>query len=241
MTRLLAALLAGAVSLTAQASEDQVKTAIQTLVPNAKIDSIAESVIPGLYEVVLDSQIVYVSQDGKYLVQGSVFDIGKRADLTEQTRAGIRRSALKAIPKDQRIVFAPAGTPKHTLTVFTDIDCGYCRRMHSQVADYNRLGIAVEYVFFPRSGPGTESWQKAVSVYCADDKRIAMTDAKAGQPVPEKTCVNPIQEHFDLGSKVGVNGTPAVFTEDGTQVGGYSAPDQLIQRLDQLAAQKNAG
>ncbi len=241
MTRLLAALLAGAVSLTAQASEDQVKTAIQTLVPNAKIDSIAESVIPGLYEVVLDSQIVYVSQDGKYLVQGSVFDIGKRADLTEQTRAGIRRGALQSIPKDQRIVFAPAGMPKHTLTVFTDIDCGYCRRMHSQVADYNRLGIAVEYVFFPRSGPGTESWQKAVSVYCADDRRVAMTDAKAGQPVPEKTCANPIQEHFDLGSKVGVNGTPAVFTEDGTQVGGYSAPDQLIQRLDQLAAQKNAG
>lgn len=239
MIRSLAALLLGALVFPAYASDATIRAAIESLVPNAKIDSIAEAVVPGLYEVILEGQIVYVSRDGKYLVQGSLFDIANKVDVTEKTRAGIRTAALKNIPKDQRIIFAPEN-PKHTLTVYTDIDCGYCRRMHQQVAELNKLGIAVEYVFFPRSGPGTESWTKAVSVYCADDRRAALTDAKAGQPVPPKTCANPIEEHFALGSKVGVNGTPAVFTEDGTQVGGYSPPEQLIQRLDELAAQKVA-
>jgi thiol:disulfide interchange protein DsbC len=239
MIRLLAVLLFGALVFPAHASDDTIRAAIETLVPNAKIDSIAEAVVPGLYEVILEGQIVYVSQDGKYLVQGSLFDIANKVDVTEQTRAGIRTAALKNIPKDQRIIFSPEN-PKHTLTVYTDIDCGYCRRMHQQVAELNKLGIALEYVFFPRSGPGTESWTKAVSVYCADDRRAALTDAKAGQPVPPKECANPVEQHFALGSKVGVNGTPAVFTEDGTQVGGYSPPDQLILRLDQLAAQKAA-
>jgi thiol:disulfide interchange protein DsbC len=237
MIRSLLALLLGASVFSVHASDDKVRAAILSLVPSAKIDSIAESVLPGVFEVVLDGQIVYVSGDGKYLVQGSLFDIANKTDLTEQTRAGIRTALLKQIPAEQHIVFAP-DKPKHTLTVYTDIDCGYCRRMHQQIADYNRVGIAVEYLFFPRSGPGTESWDKAVSVYCADDRHAAMTAAKAGEPVPSKTCPNPIEEHFALGGRMGVNGTPAVFTADGTQVGGYAPPEQLIQRLDQLAAQK---
>lgn len=240
MIRTLVALLLGAVVLPLHASDAKIRAAIETLVPNAKIDSIAEAVVPGLFEVILDGQIVYVSQDGKYLVQGSLFDIANKVDVTEQTRAGIRTSALRNIPKDERIIFGPEN-PKHTLTVYTDIDCGYCRRMHQHVEEFTKLGIALEYVFFPRSGPGTESWEKAVSVYCADDRRAALTDAKAGLLVAPKTCANPIEAHFALGSKVGVNGTPAVFTQDGTQVGGYSPPEQLIQRLDDLAAKQAAG
>jgi len=237
MIRLLAALVFGALVLPAHADDAKVRAGIESLVPQAKIDSIAESVVPGLYEVILEGQIVYVSKDGKYLVQGSLFDIGAKVDVTEQTRAGIRTAVLNSIPTDQRITFGPA-KPKHKLTVYTDIDCGYCRRMHQQVEEFNALGISIEYLFFPRSGPGTESWDKAVSVYCADDRHAAMTDAKAGRPVPPKTCANPLDEHFALGSRAGVNGTPAVFTEDGTQVGGYSPPEQLIQRLEQLASQK---
>jgi thiol:disulfide interchange protein DsbC len=184
---------------------------------------------------VLQGQIVYVSADGKYLVQGSVYDIPGKADMTEVSRTKIRRTALKDVGADKRIRYAPAQA-KHTVTVFTDIDCGYCRKMHQQMADYNKLGIAIEYLFFPRAGVGSESFDKAVSVWCAADRNKALTDAKAGSEMDKKECANPIEEEYALGGKIGVNGTPAVIAADGTQLGGYLPPEQLLQRLDALAA-----
>ena len=199
------------------------------------IDSIADAAVPGFYEVVVQGQIVYVSTDGKYLIQGSIFDIANKTDLTENARAGLRKGALAAAPKDQRIVYGE-GDLQHTITVFTDIDCGYCRRMHQQMAEYNKLGIKVEYLFFPRAGIGSESYDKAVSVWCADDRAKALTDAKAGQTLDKKQCANPVDKDYALGQKIAVSGTPAVFAPDGTQLGGYLPPDQMKQRLDQLAA-----
>ena len=238
MIRLLAAAVIGAVSFSAaaqDAGDAAVRAAIASLVPGAKIDSISEAKMPNFYEVMLQGQIVYVSHDGKYLVQGSIFDIANKTDLTEASRSVQRREALKTLGKDKRIAFAPAQV-KHTVTVFTDIDCGYCRRMHQQMAEYNKLGIAVDYLFFPRAGLGSESFDKAVSVWCAADRAKAMTDAKAGVAMDKKECANPIEEEYALGNKIGVNGTPAVIAADGTQLGGYLPPDQMLQRLDQLAA-----
>lgn len=238
MIRLLVAATLGAVSFSAvaaDAADAKARAAIQTLVPGATIDSIAEAVLPGFYEVVLQGQIVYVSADGKYLVQGSIYDIPGKADMTEASRTKIRRGALKDVGADKRIRYAPAQT-KHTVTVFTDIDCGYCRKMHQQMADYNKLGIAIEYLFFPRAGVGSESFDKAVSVWCAADRNKALTDAKAGSEMDKKECANPIEEEYALGNRIGVNGTPAVIAADGTQLGGYLPPEQLLQRLDALAA-----
>ena len=232
MTRILIAALLGAFAFSASASADEaaIEKAIQSLVPNAKIDSIAESKIPNFYQVVLQGQVVYVSADGKYLIQGSVFDIANKTDLTESARAGIRRSALAAVGPEQRIIF-PAKDPKYTVTVFTDIDCGYCRRMHSEMADYNERGITVEYLFFPRAGVGSESYDKAVSVWCASDRNKAMDEAKAGTEPKKKTCDNPVAHDYELGQKIAVTGTPAVFTSEGMQLGGYLPPDQLLLRL----------
>ena len=238
MIRLLAAAVIGAVSLSAAAQDTgdaAVRAAILSLVPGAKIDSIAEARMPNFYEVMMQGQIVYVSHDGKYLLQGSVYDIATKTDITEASRAVQRTAALKTLGKDKRITYAPA-SPKHTITVFTDIDCGYCRRMHQQMADYNKLGIAVDYLFFPRAGVGSESFDKAVSVWCAADRTKALTDAKAGSALDKKECANPIEEEYNLGNKIGVNGTPAVIAKDGTQLGGYLPPDQMLLRLDQLAA-----
>jgi thiol:disulfide interchange protein DsbC len=238
MTRLLVAVLLGAVSLSAaaaDANDAKIRAAIASLVPNAAIDSIAEAALPGFYEVQLQGQIVYVSEDGKYLIQGSVFDIAAKSDLTEASRAVKRRSALQGVGADKRIAYSPA-KPRHTVTVFTDIDCGYCRRMHQQMPEYNQLGIAVEYLFFPRAGVGSESFDKAVSVWCAADRVQALTEAKAGTALDKKECSNPIAEEYALGNAIGVSGTPAVIAADGTQLGGYLPPDQLLQRLDQLAA-----
>ena len=238
MIRLLAAALLGAVSFTvaaADAADAKARAAIQSLVPGATIDSIADAVLPGFYEVVLQGQIVYVSQDGKYLVQGSIFDIPNKTDVTEGARTNIRRTALKSVGADKRISFAPEKT-KHTVTVFTDIDCGYCRKLHQEMAEYNKLGIAIDYLFFPRAGIGSESFDKAVSVWCAVDRKQAMTEAKAGNELDKKECANPIEEEYALGNKIGVNGTPAVIAADGTQLGGYLPPAQMLQRLDALAA-----
>jgi thiol:disulfide interchange protein DsbC len=216
-----------------QADDKIVRDAILSLVPDAKIDTIAESTLPGFYEVGLGGQLVYVSADGRFLIQGGVFDIVNKVDLTEQKRSGVRKTALEQLPPENRIVFAPSEV-KHRLTVFTDIDCGYCRRMHQEMADYNARGIAIEYLFFPRAGVGSESFQKAVNVWCATDKNDAMTRAKAGQELERRTCDNSVLEDFQLGQQIGINGTPALITENGDLLPGYMPADALLQRLDGL-------
>ncbi|MEO8672542.1 MAG: DsbC family protein [Tahibacter sp.] len=219
-----------------QAAEDTkpVTDAIHSLVPNAKIDSVSKSTLPGFSEVVTGGQVVYVSNDGKYLLQGSLFDMSTKKDLTEARLAGLRKDLIDKVPTSKRIVFSPKN-PKYTVSVFTDIDCGYCRKLHTDIAKYNEQGIAVEYLWFPRSGLGTPSYDKAVSVWCATDRNKAFSDAKAGQEPKAAKCDNPVAEEFELGQRVGVNGTPTVIAPDGTQIGGYLPPEAMRQRLDSLA------
>lgn len=218
--------------------EQMVRAALTKLVPGGMtVESVQPSPVPGFYQVSLSGMnVVYVSTDGKYLLQGTLLDIATRENLTESARAGQRSGMLKAVKDDQTILFAPKD-PKYTVTVFTDIDCGYCRRLHQQVGEYNDLGIAVKYLFFPRSGLGSPSYKKAVSVWCAADRQKAMTEAKGGTELPETTCSNPIAADFALGREVGVEGTPAIYSAEGVQLGGYLPPQQMLQRLDALAAQ----
>ncbi len=234
MNRFLIAAALSVAAFSASADEAAVESAIKSLVPAAKIDSISESQVPNFYQVVLQGQVVYISADGKYLFQGSVFDIPNKTDLTEAAKAGLRRGALAAVGPERRIIF-PAKNEKYAVTVFTDIDCGYCRRMHGEMAEYNKRGISVEYLFFPRAGVGSEAYDKAVSVWCAADRNKAMDSAKSGGKLESKTCDNPVAADYELGQQVGVSGTPAVYAKDGTQLGGYLPPEQLLQRLDALA------
>lgn len=231
-----AALLAAGSTLAQDGADERVRTAIKALVPEARIDTVEKSVLPGFYEVVMGGQVIYVSDDGKYVVSGTVWDAAARKNLTESRYAGIRKAALANVPPEKRIIF-PAKNAKFTVTVFTDIDCGYCRRLHQEMAQYNERGITVEYLFFPRAGKGSDSWNTAVSVWCAADPNAALTAAKNGEPVPTKTdCNNPVEADYDLGQKIGVSGTPAVIAADGTQIGGYLPPDQMLARLQQLTA-----
>lgn len=238
MSRLISAILlalAAGGALAADPAEQKVRDAIKTLVPDARIDSVTRTELAGFYEVVMGGQPLYVSADGRFLFSGALWDIAGKRNLTEARLASVRKGTLDAVGADQRIVYA-ATQPKHVITVFTDIDCGYCRRLHQQMAEYNNAGITVEYLFFPRAGIGSESYDKAVSVWCAADRNAALTKAKNGEPLENKTCANPIASQFDLGHKVGVSGTPAVIAEDGTQIGGYLTPEQMIARLDQIKA-----
>jgi thiol:disulfide interchange protein DsbC len=227
--------LAFTIGHAAESSPDAAaRQAMHELVPQAKIDTIEAAPVAGYRQVIVGSQMVYVSDDGKYLLQGTLYDTHGKRDLTASRLAVENKKKVDAVPLDKRIVFAPATKPQYKVTVFTDLDCGYCRKLHSQIADYNKRGIEVDYLFFPRSGLNTPSYDKAVSVWCAKDRKAAFTAAKAGHnPAPAK-CENPVAEEYKLGAQVGVDGTPTIFAPDGTKLGGYLPPEQMLAKLQSL-------
>jgi thiol:disulfide interchange protein DsbC len=208
-----------------------VRQALAGVAPDMAPEYVGAAPFPGFREVLLGGQVLYVSDDGRYLMQSQPFDLKERKPVASAGLMAYRRELIASIPEQDRIVFAPPNT-KHTITVFTDIECGYCRRMHQQIADYNRLGIAVEYVAFPRMGPASKDFSDMESVWCASDRKRALSEAKAGKPVQRKQCTSPVAMQYDIGQRVGVNGTPAVFAADGTQLGGYVPPQQLLDVLE---------
>ncbi|GAA4818166.1 thiol:disulfide interchange protein DsbC [Marinicella pacifica] len=209
--------------------------------PNVKVTAVFDTPISDIKELMVDTgrgtDIVYMSKDGAYLIQGSIFDIDRRVDITDQKKAGLRAETLKKFGDEARINFFPDDM-KYEVTVFTDIDCGYCRKLHGEMQGYNDLGIGISYLFFPRSGLKTASYDKAVSVWCAADQHKAMDQAKAGVEVAQKKCDNPVTEQYQAGLAAGVTGTPALILNDGTMMPGYMPPEQLKQRLDALQASK---
>ena len=229
----LIALILGCLPLLVHADEAADKKAIRGALGDIDISSIEATPVPGLYEVVVGSQIVYISGDGRYLLQGELIDFGVKENLTEARRAGIRRDVISALDESKMIIFKP-GKVKHVVTVFTDIDCGYCRKLHRQMDQYLEKGIEIRYLFFPRSGVNTPSYRKAVSVWCADDRQQAMTNAKHERAVPNKTCENPVDEHMQLARQLGLRGTPYILFENGQSPPGYIAPDELARMLDQI-------
>jgi thiol:disulfide interchange protein DsbC len=196
-----------------------------------KPDSITETPIKGLFEVVVGTQLFYVSEDGKFLINGSITDRNTKEDLSEKRLSSIRLKALENIGLDKMIVFKPK-IQKHFIYVFTDIDCGYCRKLHSQIEDYLREGIEVRYLFFPRAGKDSDSYHKAVTVWCAKDRNAALTSAKKGENLPQKSCKNPIDEHMALAQDLGVRGTPMIVTDKGMIQPGYMPAKVLINLLD---------
>jgi thiol:disulfide interchange protein DsbC len=207
-----------------------VRAALTKIAPGINIRLIKESPIAGFKEVVVDGKVLYVSSDGKYLLQGSLIDMAARKNITEASEAVQRKALLAAVPNNRKISFAPAA-PKYRVTVFTDIDCGFCRKMHSQISEYNKLGIAVDYLFFPRAGIGSESFQKAVNVWCAPNRNVALTMAKNDRILPKKNCTNYVTMDYKLGLQAGVDGTPAVYTASGAVIGGYLSPEDMLKTL----------
>jgi thiol:disulfide interchange protein DsbC len=196
-----------------------------------KLEDVRISPIPGLYEIQRGSDINYVSADGRFVLVGDMIDVDKDSNLTETRRRGIRNGILQQIPESEMLVFSPKD-PKYTITVFTDIDCGYCRRLHSQIAEYNRLGIRVRYLFFPRTGPNTDSWHKAEAVWCSANRNDALTRAKNGEDVKAPKCASDIvARDFELGQKLDVDGTPAIFLPSGEMLPGYAPPAKLANYL----------
>jgi thiol:disulfide interchange protein DsbC len=212
------------------------RAAIAAKFPEISPEQISVAPVEGLFEVRIGSKIAYVSADGRYLVQGEIIDLGTDENLTESRRESVRRDVLAGISESGMVVFSPA-RPTTTVTVFTDIDCGYCRKLHKQIADYNAKGIKVRYMYYPRMGPGTESWTKAEQVACAKDRQGALTRSKAGEKLSDKVCQpNPVAEHYNTGRDFGIQGTPAIVLESGELIGGYLDPTELAKYIAETKA-----
>ncbi len=212
-------------------ADAKIKARLEKLLPEHRIDSIDQTPIKGLFEVIMGPEVIYVSGDGKYMLQGTLVDLANRKDLTEPSRAKARKQAVDRIGEDRMVIFAP-DKYEHTITVLTDIDCGYCRKLHREIADYGAAGIRVRYLFFPRAGVDSDSYEKAVAVWCADDRNQAMTDAKAGKSLETKSCENPVGDHMQLGKRLGISGTPTILLENGDVLGGYVPAKDLAATLD---------
>lgn len=226
--------LAGTVD---DARDKAIRSGLLEALPKLTILSIRESKVDGLYEVDSDSGApLFSNKDGSLFISGELYSTkgGRLANLTEKGREKFRADQLAAIKDSDKIIFAPSGPVKANVSVFTDLDCGYCRKLHKEVPRMNELGIRISYLAFPRAGIGSSSYKKIVSAWCSDDPKKAMTDAKLGKTIPAKTCENPVASQYRLGQKLGVTGTPSVILDNGQIVGGYLSADALAKGLGLL-------
>ena len=234
---LLSVTLVTLASAAQSATETDPRVAIAARIPGATPDQLRATPIPNIYELSRGADVAYVTTDGKYAFSGDLIDLPQNKDLTEAHKRDVRLKEIGEIPESEMVVFGPREA-RYTVTVFTDVDCAYCRRLHSQISDYNRMGIRVRYLFYPRTGPNTSSWTKAEQVWCSDDRNDALTRAKQDQPLKAKPCANnPVARDYALGKEFGLEGTPSILTPDGVLIGGYLPPAELLEELKKTQRQ----
>ncbi|MGA6099250.1 DsbC family protein [Stutzerimonas marianensis] len=231
--RLIAAVSFGLASsfVLAADAEQAIRDSLNAIQPDMPIEAIAESPMPGVYQVQLKGgRQLYASADGQFLIQGYMYQFkdGQATNLTEQAQSRSVAKVIEAVPTSEMVVFAPEN-PKAHITVFTDTDCGYCQKLHSEVPELNRRGIEVRYMAFPRQGMGSHGANTLTSVWCAKDRQAAMNKAKAREDVPAASCDNPVAKQYELGQLIGVQGTPAIVLSDGQMIPGYQPAPQLAE------------
>lgn len=224
------------------AAPDQaaIEMRIKDINPTAKITSITVTPVPGINEVLADGQVVYLSDDGRYLFHGSLLDMDERVNLTDLAGAAQRAELLDMVPDSEKIVFEPRGETRHTVRIFTDTSCGYCKKLHQEIQSYLDSGIRVEYLAFPRGGEQSPAFAEMEAIWCAKNPKVAYESAVIGESLPSIPCANPVKSHYELGDRLGVQGTPAIYTTDGVQVGGYVPAPELLAQLDSKARAKSA-
>jgi len=215
----------------ASAELEQVRARVAEAFEEIEPEHVHPSPVDGWFTIRKGSIVAYISGDGRYLLQGDLIDLDQEINLSEVTRNEARLEMLGELPDDKAIVFSPEHV-RFSVTVFTDIDCTYCRRFHSQIEEYLAQGIEVRYLLYPRSGPGTSSWKKAEEVWCAEDRNKALTLAKLDRKFETQSCdASVLETHYALGQDVGLRGTPALVLQDGTLVSGYLPPLQLAEAV----------
>ena len=215
-----------------QENKSKLLAALLDAFPEANDVKISESSIQGLYTIAIGSQIFYMSLNGKFILQGDIYDAETGTNLTERERISARKDFLNQLDEEEMIIFAPDDY-KQTVTIFTDVDCGYCRKFHGEIDEVMEQGIRVRYLFFPRTGPDTESWEKAEKVWCSQDRQSAITRAKQGKSLRAKICSGtPVEKHYSLGQMFRVQGTPTMVSDKGKIIIGYVPADVLKTRME---------
>ncbi len=217
-----------------QDAEKQLREALAEMAPDLPVTSIAESVLPGVYEVVSNAQVYYLSPNGRFLLEGSIIDLQNQVNISEQRRGTLQLSLIGEVPEEQMLVFNNENKDaERWITVFTDTDCGFCQKLHREIDTITEADIKVRYLLFPRAGIDSNSSRELQSVWCADDQQEAMTIAKTGGTVEPATCENPIQSHMDLARQVELRGTPLIYLDSGAKVPGYRPASELIQMIQE--------
>jgi len=229
-------LAAMSISFSASATDfDRVQERLSSLVGSEVDVSVASTRIDGIVQVTAGTELFFMTDDGQFFIQGRLVDLDTQDDLTELGKRGIRRSLLENFDTSTLITYGPTN-PDHEILIFTDTDCGYCRRLHEVIDEYTEAGIAVRYAAFPRAGIGSSTYDDLVAVWCSDDTNHAMDQAQLGQSFPRKNCNSPVESHYELGQKMGITGTPFMVTASGEIFGGIVPAQDLRQRLDQARA-----
>lgn len=210
---------------------DAIETTLARVIPNAEIDSIKATPLEGVYEVRYGTDILYVSEDGRYLLQGNLIDLDTRENLTQAALSGVRAEMFSGIKDRELVVYSPSGETRGVLNIFTDPNCPYCRQIHQDLQQYLDAGIKVRYLMFPVLGE--DSPEIMNRIWCADDRQEAMDRAKQGDKLSEVdgSCATPQDQHMGLGRQLGLRGTPALITGSGEQLSGYQEPQAVIDRV----------
>lgn len=216
----------------AESSTDFVRKQLLRLQPDLVIEQVSPAAKSGWFQVqVRGGQFLYVDEAVEYILHGQLYHVQDDAavNLTELAQQRLQAAKLKTLSVDEMVIF-PAKNKRASITVFTDVDCSYCQKLHAEVEQLNALGIEVRYLAYPRQGLAGSTYNTMVSIWCADDPLVAMTKAKRQQRIEKKTCKHPIDKHFALGRMFGVQGTPTIILDSGELLPGYLPAEQLAAR-----------
>lgn len=216
----------------AESTLDEIGERLSESLPGVSVTSLTETPVQGLYELITDGQIYYLDESAEYLVDGSLIQLKDRVNLTDARLGGIHMSLISEIGEDNMLIYEPEKPSTRSITVFTDISCGYCRRLHAELDTLLEEGVRVRYILFPRAGLGSQGHKDLESVWCADDPQGAMTNAKSGGKIEPKTCSNPIEQHVALAEQLGLRGTPLIYTDSGEKIPGYREASALASMVN---------
>lgn len=211
--------------------EKNIRQSIELIAPDLEVTHIRPADVDGLYEVVLGTEVIYMSPDGRYVLRGELLDLENQTNMTQGVRSQMRQKLLADLPRDEMIRFSN-GKSDHVIYVFTDIDCGYCRKLHQDVPSLMEQGVEVRYLAYPRAGLESDTYHEMESVWCSADRKSALTQAKQGKKIETKPCDNPVAAQYEIGRKMGIRGTPAIYLENGRSLPGYVPPKELLAILN---------
>jgi len=236
LTALALALATSLPALADPAAEALAKKLKETM-PGLPLTSVTATPVAGVYEVVAGPDVVYMTGDGRYMFQGALVDFEQRKNLTEERRTGIRVELLKQVKDEDTIIYAPQGATKYTITVFTDPSCPYCRKLHKEVPELNKQGVKVRYVLYPRAGLDSPIGKSSIGIMCAKERKAELDKSLSGQSVSLPTCdKHPLAQMIDIGTQLGLEGTPFIVAEGGQVIPGYRPAAELVKVLEHIKA-----